>query len=330
MTVPTSGGFPTPDVPGGYGFVRYLNHLETVPIPSTTANKDIVCCASVPQGQYWLPKLVRVSLQPANLQSSIGGVMSDTANILDIPFAQLYYGGPLQAGIFPAPNLNPNNNLYIDGTLQGNSDATGVVSGMLLAPGEALSVAWRNVTAPRDINGNSIGANATMEILGLYTNILPGTPGNPLGPIQQQLPESAGSHFAGKPLTATPAEPNQPPGIINFSAPGAGNKVNVVGSLPPAVKLLEMTWCWSGPEPTANQQSGVWQLANGSTVKMLLTEDTASTQWKRLTFGGGLSVDTYGAGNSTLQFLEDPASGMLVNTLACTGTLIYAAILPLP
>lgn len=329
MSTPTSGGFATPDIPSGYGFVRYLSQITSVPIPATTVNQDVVCSLSVPQGQYWLPKIVRVSLQPSNLQSSIGGVFSDAANVLDVPFAQLYYGGPLQQGIFPAPDLNPNNNLYLDGTLQGNSDSTGVVSGMLLVPGESLSIAWRNVTAPRDINGNPIGANATMEVLGLYTNILPGTPGNPLGPIQQQLPESAGSHFAGKPLNPTPSEPNQPPGIINFSAPGAGNKVNVVGSLPPAIKLFSLNWCWSGPEPTANQQSGVWQLANGTTVKMLLTEDTASTQWKTIDFHG-LCVDTYGTGNSTLQFVEDAASGMLVNTLSCTGTLIYAAVLPLP
>lgn len=325
------GGFaiPAPDVPSNYGFVRYLNNLTTQPIQASASNVDVVCSASVPQGQYWLPKLVRISLQPSNLQSSIGGVMSDLNFILDVPFAQLYYGGPLQNSVTASPNVNPNNNLYLDGTVQGNSDASGVVSGMLLAPGEALSVAWRNVSAPRDINGNPIAANATMQILGLYTNILPGTPGNPLGAIQQQLPQTPGAHFAGKPLSPTPSEPNQPPGIINFSAPGAGNTVNVVGSLPPAIKLFSMNWCWSGPEPTANQQSGVWQLANGSTVKCLLTEDTASTQWKRIEFGG-LKVDTYGVGNSVLQFKEDTSSGMLVNTLACTGTLIYAAILPLP
>lgn len=317
-------------VPGEYPALSILNVTIPMSIPAGTTGKDIVVAATVPQGQYWMPKLVRISLQSSNPEITVGGVLTASQGSglfttgIDVPQFQLYQGGPVSNTIQPSPYLTPNQNLYLDGTLDGTADATGVVSGTLLQPQDTLIGVWRDVTSPMDLNGKALGAIATMQIIGLISNVPPSAPVfNPAW-----IPAISGVHFQGKPSNPTVMEATQVTELF-FTAPGPGKDVHFLVGLPPAIKLWYMTWWWTGPEPTANQNSGTFQLRQGSTVVSVFNADTASVQAKHIDFHGA-KFSLYGSGSSDMVFAEDPSSGMVANTLDCTGTLVYSTINPLP
>lgn len=326
MTVPTVG------TPGGPQ-VNYLNVMVPLSIPTntgTSGGSDVVVSATVPQGQWWLPKLVRISLQSSNPAITIGGVLTAPHGAglvttgIDVPQFQLYQGGPVGNTIQPSPYLSPNQNLYLDGTLDGTADATAVVSGTILMPGDSLIGVWRQVTSPMDLNGVSLGSQAVMQVIGLVSNVAPSSPY--FDP--SWIPAISGVHFQGKPSYPTALEATQVTELF-FTAPGPGNSATVLTGLPPAIKLWSMSWWWTGNEPTANQNSGVWQFMQGSTAKAVVIADTASPYPKRVDFHGN-KITLYGAGSSNLVFKEDVNSGMVLNTLDCTGSLTYSNISPLP
>lgn len=300
-------------VPDGYAQYQYLDRKETVSFaPGIGGAMNIVASITVPVGQYWLPKVMRVSLKTPT------GTKFHSQLYSGPPPCQIYYGAPQQSGVYAINNaqINDNLGLYLDGTLRGDADQSGVCAGMFLTPGTSLTAIWHGATAPTDGSGNyTIGGTAVFEIIGLSSNV-------PLSSSLAALPGTMGESFRGKPVEGRSAFATGGGGFV-VSNPGAGNIVVIMDNLPPYMEMQYMQWQWSSPEPTSGQYSGVFYIRQTTPVPyngVVIAYDTASVYPKHVDFKG-MSSQTPG-GRTQLVFQQQSGSGM-ISGFVLTGTFLY-------
>jgi hypothetical protein len=224
-------------------------------------------------GQYWAPFVIRVA------SATIGQGIN--------PYAAMYYG---------AINVD-DNGTFVDDTLQGNGDTSGVLSGTVVQPGEAITVLWR---------GGVPGGRVLADLYGQSSD----TP-----PSQGfSVPQIMGPHFFAKPRypQAWQAPGNMMAVNIFFDNPGPAGTVVIIPPVGATTQLFlhSMQWHWSVAN---NAVQGNWI----NNVKILGSEAASDLSSRYLNWKG-LQLN-YGDNFSFTQ-----TGGAVAATSRCFGTVVYA------
>lgn len=155
-------------------------------------------------GQYWSPKIIRVgTVIPANL-----GTLQEQVKTT----CTVFHGAAGDTGV----------DAFVDSTRFGNGDTTGVMSGVVVQPGEFITVEWQ-VESEGFFNVSIPGATAYVGLYGESSTVPPSQ-----GFV---IPEVMGSRFSGNVIDVSQQSPVVP-AAFSFLNPGAGANVTIISPNP--------------------------------------------------------------------------------------------------